>query len=82
MILIRFRFPEGNFYQVVSDVSFPGNMTPTQLLSILGPLLTNLPPQFNVTYFDTGSLIDDLQQLNGENSGDFFVFLKYFLSLF
>ena len=63
----RFRQPTGNAYQVTADVSFPGNITSAQISAILTPILTNLPPQFNVTYVDTGSLDpDEIQQINRE----------------
>ena len=56
MFSIRLRQPFGNFYQVTADVSYSGNITSAQIISILTPILTNPPPQFNITYVDNGSL--------------------------
>ena len=65
MFSIRYRPAAGNFYLVTADVSYPGNITSAQILSILTPILTNPPPQFNITYVDNGSLDpDEILSLN------------------
>ncbi len=64
----RFRTANGNFYQISADLSYPGNISATDVANIITPILTNLPPQFNATYVDNGLLTsDNIQPLNRKN---------------
>lgn len=64
----RFRTPEGNYIQVTADISYPGNISTTTISNILKPILGNLPPQFNATFYnDTRLDPDEIQPLNRNN---------------
>jgi hypothetical protein len=66
-VKFRFRTANGNYYQITADLSFPGNISVTDISSIITPILSNLPPQFNATYVDNGLLdADEIQPLNGK----------------
>jgi hypothetical protein len=48
-------------------MSYPGNISVTEISSIITPILSNLPPQFNATYVNNGLLdADEIQPLNGK----------------
>ncbi|CAF3707629.1 unnamed protein product [Rotaria sordida] len=65
LVYTTFRNPTGNYYQISADLSFPGNISQTEIADILTPILTDLPPEFNATYIDNGLLEpDSIQPLN------------------
>ena len=67
LVKFRFRTATGNYYQITADLSYLGNISVTQISSIIAPILSNLPPQFNATFIDNGLLdADEIQPLNGK----------------
>ncbi|CAF4535527.1 unnamed protein product [Rotaria sp. Silwood1] len=65
LLYTTFRTTNGNYYQISADLSYPGNISQTDVANIITPILTSLPPQFNATYIDNGLLEpEEIQPLN------------------
>jgi hypothetical protein len=52
LFYFRVRLPDGNYYILTADLSYPGNISETNIENIITPILTNLPPQFNATFYN------------------------------